>query len=180
MNFRDIYASNYTVQNWIEQSLLGSNEDWYISVFKLSGTYRDGFGLNRQVFNDLTQGRVLRSLDATINITRGKIKSDFKFIPFIGGNRNSDIRVARHIHAFIEIPKNCNKDKFEKFLIKNWSIYPRRYLKMNLESNLWLQTLDKNRIKTHLKYCTRQEDLEFYEELYGDSKVLLECNSCRF
>lgn len=180
MNFRDIYTPQNTIQNWIEHSLLTSNDDWYISVFKLSGMYRDGFGLNRQVFNELTQGRVIRSLDATINITRGNIKSDFKFIPFLGGNRNSDIRVARHIHAFIQIPKNCNKDKFQKFLIKNWSVYPKRYLKTNLESNLWLQTLDKNRIKTHLKYCTRQEDLEFYEELFGDSKVLLECQSCHF
>jgi hypothetical protein len=164
--------TNTLVQRWINESLDSSS--WFISVFKVTGRYKDGFGINRQLINKNTLPKLFKCVDWTITTTRRTMKIPrMKFIPFLGGSKEN--QVALHIHAFIEIPKPSEKWSLHDELKKNWQIYTYRIFTKNVEQELWLQELDTTRSRNHLWYVQRNEDREFS---FGTEKLLLDCKSC--
>jgi hypothetical protein len=168
--------SNYLIQRWIGNTLTFSDTDWFIGVFKISGMYKDDYGVYRQIVNESSLSRFYKAVDWTITTTRRKVKTPkMRFIPFIGGNK--EFQVSTHVHAFIEIP---NKEKYwllHDTLKKNWNIFPNRSYKgiEKVTSDLWLMNLDKSLIKNHTSYCLRYEGKDF---LNGTEKVLFNCKSC--
>ena len=164
----------YTIRDWLEQSLINSHTNWYFSTFKVIGTYRDVLGTRRQIFNDLSEPKILRALDWTITNYRRTYKYQFRFVPFSGGSK--ELGINKHIHAFIEIPPNCDDDFFTKVLKKTWSSCLSKSLKCLCESDVWLQKYDRNK-GNPVRYCSRQEDVSFFRELQGDNKVLVGSSS---
>jgi len=166
--------SNIAVSTWISNTLNYSNSDWYIAVFKIEGTYKDDYGISRQVLNQSNLSTFYKSVDWCITTSRRNINcKSMKFIPFIGGDR--DEHVAIHIHAFIEIPSHKYKWPLHDSLKRNWHIYASRAFKLNVNDDLWLNILDKSLIENHGNYCMRYEGKTF---LNGTEKVLFQLKSC--
>jgi hypothetical protein len=166
--------ANKSNLDWIGESL--DNSQWFISVFKVTGRYKDGTGINRQLINKNTLPKLFKAVDWTITTTRRTMKiPKMKFIPFLGGSKEN--QVALHIHAFIEIPKPSEKWLLHDELKKNWKIYTCRIFTFNIEisQKLWIQELDTTRSRNHLWYVQRNEDREFS---FGVEKLLLDCKSC--
>jgi len=166
--------TNTLVQRWIGESLDSSS--WFISVFKVTGRYKDDSGINRQIINKNTLPKLFKAVDWTITTTRRTMKIPrMKFIPFLGGSKEN--QVALHIHAFIEIPKPSEKWPLHDELKKNWQIYTNRVFAKSVElsQELWLQELDTTRSRNHLWYVQRNEGQDF---MFGAEKVLYECKSC--
>ena len=165
--------ANKSNLDWIGESLDSSH--FFISVFKVTGHYKDDFGINRQLINKNTLPKLFKAVDWTITTTRRKMKiPKMKFIPFLGGSKEN--QVALHIHAFIEIPKPSEKWLLHDELKKNWKIYTCRIFTFNIEisQELWLQELDTTRSRNHLWYVQRNEQ----DFVFGAEKVLYECKSC--
>jgi hypothetical protein len=166
--------ANKSNLDWIGESL--DNSQWFISVFKVTGRYKDDSGINRQLVNQNTLPKLFKAVDWTITTTRRTMKIPrMKFIPFLGGSKEN--QVALHIHAFIEIPKPSEKWSLHDELKKNWQIYTNRVFVKNVElsQELWLQELDTTRSRNHLWYVQRNEGQDF---MFGAEKVLYECKSC--
>jgi len=96
-----------------------------------------------------------------------------KFIPFIGGDSQNE--VTPHIHGFIEIPNYEMKWDLNDRLKRNWNSMCRHSFKQEVQSELWLNELDKSRIRNHQSYCMRYEGNTF---LNGTEKVLFELKTC--
>jgi len=164
----------YTIRDWLEHSLINSNSDWYFSTFKVMGSYMDALGTRRQVFNDLSESRINRALDWTIGGIRRTYKYQFKFVPFIGGSK--ELGINKHIHAFIEIPPMIDECEFSKAIRNSWTNYLSKSLKCFCTSDVWFQKYDQSKGNA-IRYCSRQEDISFFRELQGDSKVLVSSSS---
>ena len=165
--------ANKSNLDWIGESL--DNSQWFISVFKVTGRYKDDSGINRQIINKNTLPKLFKCVDWTITTTRRKMKiPKMKLIPFLGGSKNC--QVAIHIHAFIEIPKPSEKWSLHDELKKNWHIYTNRIFTKNIElsQELWLDELDTTRSRNHLWYVQRNEQ----DFMFGAEKVLFELKSC--
>jgi hypothetical protein len=166
--------ANKSNLDWIGESL--DNSQFFISVFKVTGRYKDGFGINRQLINKNTLPKLFKAVDWTITTTRRTMnQKTMKFIPFIGGTKENQIAI--HIHAFIEIPCQEQKWPLHDELKKNWKIYTGRVFDKSIElsQELWLQELDTTRSRNHLWYVQRNEGQDF---MFGAEKVLYECKSC--
>ena len=163
-----------TIQDWLEKCLLHSSNDWYFTTFKVSGTYKDNLGMRRQIFNDISEPRILRALDWTINNYRRRFKYQFRFVPFIGGSK--ELGINKHIHAFIELSPNCDAEYFLEDINKRWFTYVSKSLKRVCVTDVWLQKYDRNK-GNPVRYCSRQEDVSFFRELQGDNKVLVGSSS---
>jgi len=168
-------VSNYCVQDWIGTTLSCSENDWFIAVFKIYGTYKDGNGNRQRIITNKTLPKLYRTIDYTIKDTRRRFGKYMKFIPFIGGDY--ELGIHPHVHAFIEIPKTNNKWKIKDSLVKNWNIYSKRQFKgtADIKSVLWLNNLNKTQNQNHSSYCQRYEGRTF---LKGTEKVLFQCKSC--
>lgn len=175
----EIYTSLSTQANksnldWIGESLDSSH--FFISVFKVSGRYKDDSGINRQLINKNTLPKLFKCVDWTITTTRRTMKiPKMKFIPFLGGSKENQITM--HIHAFIEIPCQEQKCSLHDELKKNWKIYTKRVFNKSIEisQELWLQELDVTRSRNHLWYVQRNEGQDF---MFGVEKVLFDLKSC--
>jgi hypothetical protein len=162
-----------TIREWINEVLTESDTEWVIAVFKLNGGFMDGSGISRQTINELSFPRMLKSLDWTITTTRRKLgNKTMRFVPFIGGDKESGVNV--HIHAFVEIPKNSNVYELNDNLKRYWKMYSEKSLQKSIKSEVWIQPYKKELDKKHTYYVTRYEGNSF---MYGDEKVLIECKS---
>ena len=171
INTNLLSQANKSNLDWIGESL--DNSQWFISVFKVTGRYKDDSGINRQLINKNTLPKLFKAVDWTITTTRRTMKiPKMKFIPFLGGSKEN--QVALHIHAFIEIPCQEKKWSLHDELKKNWQIYTNRVFAKNVEQELWLQELDVTRSRNHLWYVQRNEQ----DFVFGAEKVLYECKSC--
>jgi hypothetical protein len=164
----------YTIRDWLEQSLINSDTNWYFSTFKVIGTYRDVLGVRRQIFNDLSEPKILRALDWTITNYRRTYKYQFRFVPFSGGSK--ELGINKHIHAFIELPLIIDESEFSKTIRNSWTNYLSKSLKCFCTSDVWFQKYDQSKGNA-IRYCSRQEDISFFRELQGDSKVLVSSSS---
>ena len=166
-------SQDSTTHKWIIDTINQSENDWFIGVFKINGTYVDSSGVKRQLVNSSSLSRFYKTVDWTISTSRRNVNDNtLRFIPFVGGDKESGVSI--HIHSLIEIPKD-KKWKLHDSLKKNWSIYTPRSFKCSVKSELWLDVLDKSRIENQLNYCIRYEGGTF---LKGTEKVLFELNSC--
>ncbi len=164
----------YSVEDWIKNTLNSSHNEWVICVFNIRGTFKDVNGISRNIVNELTLPKFIKSVDWTISSIRRKYKNNsMKFIPFFGGGK--DIQKSFHIHAFIEKPYSVDYWTFNDNLKKYFRQYASRAYKSEVTDELWIQPLNKSLIANHTHYCTRYEDNTFYK---GSEKVLFECNSC--
>jgi hypothetical protein len=163
-----------TIQDWLEKCLLHSSNDWYFTTFKVSGTYKDNLGMRRQIFNDISEPRILRALDWTITNYRRRFKYQFRFVPFIGGSK--ELGINKHIHAFIELSPNCDAEYFLKDINKRWFTYVSKSLKRVCVTDVWLEKYQPSKGKP-IRYCVRQEDSVRLGKVVGDEKVLLSCSS---
>ena len=167
-------TSNYEIQKWIGSVLTNSTNHWFISVFKINGSFKDDLCCYRKMINELSLGKFYKAVDWTITTTRrNKHNKNMKFIPFIGGDKESGI--TTHIHAFIEIPNYEMKWELNDKLKKNFNTMCRHSFKSDVDSDLWLNELDKSQIQKHQRYCLRYEGNTF---LHGTEKVLFELTSC--
>ena len=165
---------NQELEFWINSVVTDSKNRWFISVFKVNGSIKDNSGCNRRVVNQLSLGRFYKAIDWTISSTRrNRNFKTMKFIPFIGGDKESGI--TPHIHGFIEIPDYEMKWELHDRLKRNWSSMCRHSFKTEVDSELWLNELDISRTRNHSKYCLRYEGNTF---LNGTEKVLFELDSC--
>ena len=166
--------SNYEIQKWINNILTQSINQWFICVFKINGSFKDDLGCSRKMINELSLGKFYKAVDWTISTTRrNKYSKNMKFIPFIGGDKEKEINP--HIHGFIEIPNYEMKWDLHDRLKRNWNSMCRHSFKSEVDSELWLNELDKTRIQNHQRYCLRYEGDTF---LHGTEKVLFELTSC--
>ena len=162
-----------TIREWINEVLSEYDSEWVIAVFKLNGGFIDMSGISRQLINELSFQRMLKSLDWTITTTRRKLgNKTMRFVPFIGGDKEMGVNV--HIHAFVEIPKNSNVYELNDNLKRYWKKYSEKSLQKSIKSEVWLRSYKKELGKKHTNYVTRYEGNSF---MYGDEKVLIECKS---
>ena len=165
--------NNMTMKNWIEDTVINSENDWAICTFKGRGTFIDARHNTRNVINSLSMPRFVKGMDWTVSTAKRKLKlKEFKFVPFIGGSK--DFQVSGHIHAIYEVPK----DKFfpmHDFLKVNFETYLKRAMKEELSGEVWINRLNYGLLSKHLFYCMRYEDETF---MSGNEKVLVDSKSC--
>jgi hypothetical protein len=163
-----------TIKTWVNKTLDESESEWSILVFKLNGGVLDDSGRYRQLVNDLSFQRFLKSIDWTVTTTKRKLSNkNLKFIPFVGGDKESGISI--HVHAFVEIPESHSIYEVMDLLQIHWKKYCKKLFKEFHQAEIWYQKLDKTRSSNHLRYVTRNEGKSFN---YGDEKILIECKSC--
>ena len=162
-----------TIREWINEVLTESDSQWVISVFKLNGRFIDQSGISRQSINEMSLPRMMKSLDWTITTTRRKLgNKTMRFVPFLGGDKEMGVNL--HIHAFIEIPKNCTVYELSDNLKLYWKKYSEKLLQQNIKTEVWLEPYIKELGIKHTNYVTRYEGNSF---MCGDEKVLIECKS---
>jgi hypothetical protein len=168
-------TSRTITTDWITQVLTTSTTDWSIAVFKVRPQHCDEI-TERQLLTEDSLPKFYRAIDWTINASREKLKSrKMRFIPFRGGSAQEN--VAAHVHAFIEIPSERSYEDTESCIKHFYRLMCPRSLKIEVYEDLWMQSLDKSRAKSHVAYCNRYEGYSF---LVGTEKLLLECKSCLF
>ena len=159
-----------TIEQWINDTIVGSESDWMIAVFKVAGIFTDGNGIKRQVVSQHSQ--FYRAVDWTIQSSKRKLKfNKMKFIPFAGGDSSAGI--SAHIHAFIEISPQSSFAASRSVLNDYWDDMPRRAFKTAVTPLLWTDKLDKSQAKNHIYYCSRYEGF-----IMGADKVLVNLKSC--
>jgi hypothetical protein len=68
--------SIYTVEDWIKNTLNSSHNEWVICVFNIRGTFKDVNGISRNIVNELTLPKFIKSVDWTISSIRRKYKKN--------------------------------------------------------------------------------------------------------
>ena len=164
---------NMTMKDWIESSVINSENVWAICTFKGRGTFIDARHTTRNVINSMSMPRFIKGIDWTVTTARRKLKlKGLKFVPFIGGS--TTFQVSGHIHAIYEVPK----DKFflmHDFLTVNFETYLQRAMQEELAGSVWINCLNYSLLSQHLFYCMRYEDETF---MSGNEKVLVDSKSC--
>lgn len=163
-----------TIKTWVNKTLDESDSEWSILVFKLNGGVLDDSGRYRQLVNNLSFHRFLKSIDWTVTTTKRKLgNKNLKFIPFIGGDK--ELGVSIHVHAFIEIPESHDIYEVTDLLRVHWKKYCKKLFKEDHKADVWYERLDKDLSSNHVHYLTRYEGKSF---VLGDEKILIECKSC--